>query len=231
MKTNSNKKTKNATTKAAPVKRQNHQVRIIGGVWKRSLLSVVDAEGLRPTPDRVRETLFNWLNHLLHSNWTGVHCLDLFAGSGALGFEAASRGAAQVIMVEAHTPAYKQLEQVRDKLQASQCKLIRADALKAVESMARQPQKMDVIFLDPPFEQDWLDRILPACASLLSPKGCIYVESEFPLAEATGDEATDEKLAKLLSGWHLIRADKAGSVYFHILQRNILPHEAHENQA
>lgn len=231
MKTNSNKKTKSATAKAAPVKRQNHQIRIIGGVWKRSLLSVVDAEGLRPTPDRVRETLFNWLNHLLHNNWTGVHCLDLFAGSGALGFEAASRGAAQVIMVEAHTPAYKQLEQVRDKLQASQCKLLRADALKAIDSMANQPQKMDVIFLDPPFEQDWLGRILPACAQVLSPKGCIYVESEFPLVETAGDEAANEKIAKLLSGWQLIRADKAGSVYFHILQRNILPHEAHENQA
>ncbi|PXX42012.1 16S rRNA (guanine(966)-N(2))-methyltransferase RsmD [Undibacterium pigrum] len=231
MKTNSNKKTKSAAAKAAPVKRQNHQIRIIGGVWKRSLLSVVDAEGLRPTPDRVRETLFNWLNHLLHNNWTGVHCLDLFAGSGALGFEAASRGAAQVIMVEAHTPAYKQLEQVRDKLQASQCKLLRGDALKAIESMANQPQKMDVIFLDPPFEQDWLGRILPACAQVLSPKGCIYVESEFPLVETAGDEAGNEKIAKLLSGWQLIRADKAGSVYFHILQRNILPHEAHENQA
>jgi len=231
MKTNSNKKTKSATAKAAPVKRQNHQIRIIGGVWKRSLLSVIDAEGLRPTPDRVRETLFNWLNHLLHNNWTGVHCLDLFAGSGALGFEAASRGAAQVIMVEAHTPAYKQLEQVKDKLQASQCKLLRADALKAIESMANQPQKMDVIFLDPPFEQDWLGRILPACAQVLSAKGCIYVESEFPLVETAGDEAVNEKIAKLLGGWQLIRADKAGSVYFHLLQRNILPHEAHENQA
>ncbi|MFZ6711349.1 16S rRNA (guanine(966)-N(2))-methyltransferase RsmD [Undibacterium sp. TC9W] len=231
MKTNSNKKTKNTAAKAAPVKRQHHQVRIIGGVWKRSLLSVVDAEGLRPTPDRVRETLFNWLNHLLHNNWSGVHCLDLFAGSGALGFEAASRGAAQVIMVEAHTPAYRQLEQVRDKLQASQCKLLRADALKAVEGMANQAQKMDVIFLDPPFEQDWLARILPACAPLLSAKGCIYVESEFSLEVSSGDAATDEKLAKLLNEWQVIRADKAGSVYFHILQRNILPHEAHENQA
>ncbi|MFZ6733274.1 16S rRNA (guanine(966)-N(2))-methyltransferase RsmD [Undibacterium sp. Ji42W] len=231
MKTNSNKKTKNTAAKAVPVKRQHHQVRIIGGVWKRSLLSVVDAEGLRPTPDRVRETLFNWLNHLLHNNWTSVHCLDLFAGSGALGFEAASRGAAQVIMVEAHTPAYKQLEQVRDKLQASQCKLLRADAYKAVEGMANQPQKMDVIFLDPPFEQDWLERILPACAPLLSAKGYIYVESEFSLEVSSGDVAIDEKLVKLLSGWQVICADKAGSVYFHILQRNILPHEAHENQA
>jgi len=231
MKTNSNKKTKNTSAKAGPVKRQNHQVRIIGGLWKRSLLSVVDAEGLRPTPDRVRETLFNWLNHILHNNWNEVHCLDLFAGSGALGFEAASRGATQVIMVEAHTPAYKQLEQVRDKLQASQCKLLRADALKVVESMASQPQKMDVIFLDPPFEQGWLERILPASAPLLSPKGCIYIESEFSLAESSGDAATDEKIAKLLSGWQLIRADKAGTVFFHILQRSIMTHEAHENQA
>ena len=217
MKTNSKKPT--------TIKRPSHQIRIIGGQWKRSLLSVIEADGLRPTPDRVRETLFNWLNHLLDNNWQRTVCLDLFAGSGALGFEAASRGAAQVYMVESHTPAYKQLEQVKDKLQASQCHLVRGDAFKAVESMFNRQQKVDVIFLDPPFEQDWLARILPVCANILNNKGCIYVESEFSLAEA------DEELAKLLSGWQLIRADKAGSVFFHILQRSILPHEAHENQA
>ncbi len=221
MKTNSKKPT--------TVKRSSHQVRIIGGQWKRSLLSVIDAEGLRPTPDRVRETVFNWLNHLFDHSWGQVTCLDLFAGSGALGFEAASRGAAQVYMVESHTPAYKQLEQVKEKLQAQQCNLIRADALKAVEGMISRRQKVDLIFLDPPFEQDWLTRMLPLCAQISSDKAYLYVEAEFSLAEAEDD--TVEKLAKLLNGWQLIRADKAGSVYFHILQRSISPHEAHENQA
>ncbi|MCH8621367.1 16S rRNA (guanine(966)-N(2))-methyltransferase RsmD [Undibacterium sp. TS12] len=221
MKTNSKKPT--------TIKRSNHQVRIIGGQWKRSLLSVVEAEGLRPTPDRVRETAFNWLSHLFDNNWDKLVCLDLFAGTGALGFEAASRGAAQVTMVEAHTPAYKQLEQVKDKLQASQCDLLRADALKVLDGMINRQQKQDLIFLDPPFGQDWLSRILPLCAQVLSDRGCLYVEAEFSLAEAEGDAM--DKLHKLLSGWQLVRADKAGSVYFHILQRNILPHGAHENQA
>lgn len=217
MKTNSKKTT--------IIKRSNHQVRIIGGMWKRSLLTVVDAEGLRPTPDRVRETVFNWLNHLFDNTWSRVMCLDLFAGSGALGFEAASRGAAQVYLVESHAPAYRQLEQVKEKLQASQCHLVRADAARATEMMIGRQQKMDLIFLDPPFGQDWLSRILPLCMQLLNNRGYLYVEAELSLAEP------DEELAKLLSGWQLIRADKAGSVFFHILQRNILPHEAHENQA
>ena len=82
---------------AKPVNRGPQQVRIIGGVWKRTPLPVINAEGLRPTPDRVRETVFNWLNHLLDGGWQRMACLDLFAGTGALGFEAASRGAAKVV--------------------------------------------------------------------------------------------------------------------------------------
>src|SRR3954464_6268242 len=87
-----------------------HQIRIIGGQWKRTPLPVLDAEGLRPTPDRVRETVFNWLTHLFDGVWEGIDCLDLFAGSGALGFEAASRGAAHVTMVELGTAAVRQLD-------------------------------------------------------------------------------------------------------------------------
>ena len=91
-------------------KSSSHQIRLIGGLWKRSVLSVICADGLRPTPDRVRETVFNWLNHLVDGHWQNLRCLDLFAGSGALGFEAASRGASQVTMVECHTPAFRQLQ-------------------------------------------------------------------------------------------------------------------------
>lgn len=116
----------------------NHQVRIIGGRWKRTVLAVVTAEGLRPTPDRVRETVFNWLTHLLDNDWSRLRCLDLFAGSGALGFEAASRGAAAVTMVEAHTPAVRQLEAVRERLGAPDIAIVRADAQAFAKSRIAQ---------------------------------------------------------------------------------------------
>ena len=205
------------TKKPVSPQRAAHQVRIIGGQWKRSLLSVIEADGLRPTPDRVRETTFNWLNHLVDAHWAPITCLDLFAGSGALGFEAASRGASKVVMVESHTPAFKQLEQVKAKLQANQCQLVRGDAVKVVTHAASQGQKFDVIFLDPPFEQSWLEKILPLCTEIIHSKSYVYVESEFALDAENGDE----NMQSLLSGWQLIRADKAGSVYFHILQRSI----------
>ena len=112
------------------------QVRIIGGQWKRTPLPVIDAEGLRPTPDRVRETLFNWLDHLLDRDWHARRCLDLFAGSGALGFEAASRGAAAVLMVEALPSACKVLQATRDKLNAAQVEIRRSDALPLLGSLA-----------------------------------------------------------------------------------------------
>ncbi|MBC7405002.1 MAG: 16S rRNA (guanine(966)-N(2))-methyltransferase RsmD [Cytophaga sp.] len=198
--------------------RLTHQVRLIGGMWKRTPLDVISAEGLRPTPDRVRETVFNWLNHLYDANWQGLRCLDLFSGSGALGFEVASRGAAHVTMVEVHTPAFRQLEQVKQKLGASQIELIRGDALSVASSMVARQQRFDLILLDPPFNQDVLQKILPSCARLLSDKGLLYVEAEHVLMSNPQSE-------DYLSGWQVIRADKAGSVYFHILQRNILAHD------
>jgi len=218
---------KTKTKKPVSPQRVAHQVRIIGGQWKRSLLSVIEADGLRPTPDRVRETTFNWLNHLFNANWAQVSCLDLFAGSGALGFEAASRGARLVTMVESHTPAFKQLEQVKAKLEAHQCQLLRGDAGKVITSAAAEGKKFDLILLDPPFGQGWLAKILPVCRETLSNDGYVYVEAEFPLDE----QSSEPDMLELLSGWQVIRADKAGSVYFHILQRNILQHNAHENQA
>lgn len=204
-----------------------HQVRIIGGLWKRTPLNVIVAEGFRPTPDRVRETVFNWLNFLLAGGWQDMRCLDLFAGSGALGFEAASRGAAQVVMVECHTPAYLQLEQVRQKLAASQIELLRADALKVLASMVARQQRFDVIFLDPPFGQDMLPTILPLCAHLLADKGLLYVEAEYALLSGESEQNRQDWLV----GWEVIRADQAGSVFFHILQRNISAHKVHDNQA
>lgn len=193
-----------------------HQVRIIGGQWKRSPLPVPDGEGLRPTPDRVRETVFNWINHLMAGEWQDMRCLDLFAGTGVLGFEAASRGAAKVVMVEMHTPALRQLEISRDKLNAGQVSLVRGDAIAfaqaAQKALPNDDGQFDLIFLDPPYQQDWLAKILPLCAPLLASDGLIYVEAEFSL---TGDPAPE-----WLQNWELLRADKAGAVFYHLLRVN-----------
>jgi 16S rRNA (guanine966-N2)-methyltransferase len=188
-----------------------HQVRIIGGQWKRTLLPVPAAEGLRPTPDRVRETVFNWLGHLLPIDWPQMRCLDLFAGTGALGFEAASRGAAQVLMVEYHTPAARQLEATKTKLDAAQVQILRADAMGAAEKLASAGSKFDLIFLDPPYRQDWLGKVLPLCERLLAPGGLLYLEAE----QALEADALPDWLAQ----WRLVRADRAGSVFYHLLQR------------
>ena len=201
---------------AAKGSRPAHQVRIIGGQWKRTPLPVLDAEGLRPTPDRVRETVFNWLNHLLDGAWQDVACLDLFAGTGALGFEAASRGAKRVLMVEAGGQAIRQLEATRVKLNAAQVDIVRGDALLTAQGMTApeysENTRFDVIFLDPPYHQDWLAKTLPLCKRLLAEGGLVYAESEKPL---DADSA-----AEWMSGWNIVRADKAGMVFYQLLQRN-----------
>lgn len=192
--------------------RPAQQVRIIGGQWKRTPLPVLDAEGLRPTPDRVRETVFNWLNHLLDGNWSKVRCLDLFAGTGALGFEAASRGAASVTMVEDNPAAVRQLETIKAKLNAEQVAVRRGDALSVASRAADTASRFELIFLDPPYHQDWLAKILPLCARLLTDGGLVYAESELAL--------DGEMPLEWLAGWDVIRADKAGMVFYHLLQRN-----------
>jgi 16S rRNA (guanine966-N2)-methyltransferase len=184
------------------------QVRIIGGQWKRTPLPVLDAEGLRPTPDRVRETVFNWLEHLFDHGWDKVRCLDLFAGSGALGLEAASRGAAQVVMVETLPAAVQQLQATCDKLRAAQVDVRRGDALAHAGMLSRSAQKFDLIFLDPPYHQDILQRMLPECAQLLAPEGLLYVE-----AETTLD--TTPQMA-WLQDWRVVRTDRAGMVFYHL---------------
>ncbi|QBP77394.1 16S rRNA (guanine(966)-N(2))-methyltransferase RsmD [Herbaspirillum huttiense] len=195
-----------------PVNRGPHQVRIIGGQWKRTPLPVLDAEGLRPTPDRVRETVFNWITHLIDGAWEQVACLDLFAGSGALGFEAASRGARRVVMVENSSPAVRQLEANRDKLKADKLAIVRGDALAAVQSAAqREPGGYGLVFIDPPYHQGWLEKVLPACMPLLTPSGLVYAEAEYPL---DGEQAPE-----WMQDWEVVRADKAGMVFYHLLQR------------
>lgn len=193
-----------------------HRIRIIGGQWKRTPLAVLDAEGLRPTPDRVRETVFNWLHHLLDGRWGHIACLDLFAGTGALGFEAASRGAARVVMCEISITACAQLEATKEKLHAAQVHIVRGDALATAHNLNvridDQQSRFNVIFLDPPYHHSWLAKLLPICEQLLTVDGLVYAESEQPL---DGDAAPD-----WLGGWAVIRAGKAGIVFYNLLRRN-----------
>lgn len=176
-----------------------NSVRIIGGQYRRRVLKFPDSEGLRPTPDRVRETLFNWLGQELD----GWHCLDLFAGSGALGFEAASRGAARVVMVEQSPKVLAALRQNAEMLQnPREVEIIRADALQYLTS---PKAKFDLIFLDPPYKKGWIPRLEPLLPGVLNEDGVIYVEAEHEI-ESLGD-------------WRAERHGKAGEVHFHLLRR------------
>ncbi|WP_322091517.1 16S rRNA (guanine(966)-N(2))-methyltransferase RsmD [Paraburkholderia bannensis] len=182
-----------------------HTIRIIGGDWKRTPLPVLNLDGLRPTPDRVRETLFNWLGQRLD----GLRCLDLFAGSGALGFEAASRGAGRVVMVERSGRAVAQLRANQQRLGARTIEIAEADALRLAANLA--PGSFDVVFLDPPFgDEALLARSLELAAPLVAADGWLYVESGEPV-----DPATQPALA----GWTVVREGKAGAVRYHLLQR------------
>lgn len=181
-----------------------HTIRIIGGDWRRTPLPVLDLDGLRPTPDRVRETLFNWLGQRLD----GQRCLDLFAGSGALGFEAASRGAARVVMVERNARAARQLRENQARLSANVIEIAEADALRLASSLA--PGSFDVVFLDPPFGDGVLAHALELAAPLVAADGFLYVESGEPI-ELDG-------LAPL-AGWTIARRGKAGAVHYHLLRR------------
>ena len=190
---------------ASSARGKPHTIRIIGGDWKRTPLPVLDLDGLRPTPDRVRETVFNWLGQRLD----GQRCLDLFAGSGALGFEAASRGAASVVMVERNARAAQQLRENQAKLAARMIEIAEADALRLAASLA--PRSFDVVFLDPPFADDAvLSRALTLAAPLVADGGALYVECGAPL---TLD------LLPQGEGWAIVRAAKAGAVHYHLLQR------------
>ena len=179
-----------------------HEVRIIGGAWKRSKLPVADRPGLRPTPDRVRETVFNWLGQTL----TGWRCLDAFAGSGALGFEAASRGAAEVVLLERDGGLIASLAASKARLQAGAVRIERADAM---AWMARTPAaSFDLVFLDPPFDSGLLDGALAAAARIVSAGGFVYAESGTPLAALPAG-----------AGLEPFRASRAGAVHFQLFRR------------
>jgi 16S rRNA (guanine(966)-N(2))-methyltransferase RsmD len=179
------------------------EVRVIGGSWKRSKLPVADRPGLRPTPDRVRETLFNWLGQTL----AGWRCVDAFAGSGALGFEAASRGAAEVVLLERDPALVASLVATKERLQATAIRVERADAL---QWLARAPERgFELVFLDPPFDSPLLERAVPSAARIVAPSGFVYVESPTPLAETVAASA----------GLAPFRSARAGAVHFALWRR------------
>ncbi len=171
---------------------RSNSVRIIGGEWRRRLIHFPDQADLRPTPDRVRETLFNWLGQDL----AGDICLDLFAGSGALGFEAASRGASQVVMVECDARIFRALQATHANLGAVQVELVRADALAFLRSDTR---RYDVVFLDPPYHLSLLPRLLPLLPARLNGGARIYIESD--------------RLPELPKGFEVLRQSRAGRVH------------------
>ena len=181
-----------------------NQVRIVGGTWRSRLVRFHDRPGLRPTPDRVRETLFNWLGQDL----TGRVALDLYAGSGALGFEAASRGARRVVMVERDAATVRALDAACATLEARQVEVVRSDAL---EFLQRERTQYDVIFLDPPFADAPWDALFKRLPARLAADAVVYCESGRPVQPR--------------DGWTVHRAGRAGQVHYALLKRTA--HEPH----
>ena len=183
--------------KAAGARR--HEVRIIGGQWRRSLLPVADKPGLRPTPDRVRETLFNWLGQDL----SGWRVLDAFAGSGALGFEAASRGAAEVLLVEQEGDLVRLLDAARERLKATNLRVQRGDGLAQLRSATA---RYELVLLDPPFGTGLGATALAAAARAVAPGGWVYLE------------AGEAPPAALPAGLQPYRSGRAGAVHYALFQ-------------
>lgn len=181
------------------------QIRIIGGVWRGRKLKVPTMTDLRPTPDRVRETLFNWLNLKIQD----AHCLDLFAGSGALGMEALSRGAASVVFIDQSSEVIKLLQEELAHFKANNATVYRAN----VPTQLKLPEHVfDIVFLDPPFKSDLL---IPTCFyleenSYLANNALIYLEASQSLQEND-----------LPSNWTILKSKKAGQVAYHLVQRRI----------
>lgn len=176
-------------------------IRIIGGLYRGKKLHFPTVAGLRPTPDRIRETLFNWLMHDIK----GAHCLDAFAGSGALGLEAFSRGAGQVVFLEQSPEAYANLHKIILKFNSQNLKLFKANALNYLQQCA---EPFDIIFLDPPFAQNYLPQCVSdiALSPILKRGGLIYLESNAPV---TLNE----------HHWRQIKLKQAGQVLYGLFEK------------
>ena len=173
-----------------------NQVRIGGGLWRSRIIRFPDGAGLRPTPDRVRETLFNWLGQRLD----GKTCLDLYAGSGALGFEALSRGASEVVMVEQSRQVAQTLKDNGLLLKASALTVINGDAL---QYLCGTPRRFDIVFLDPPYQQSLLPQTLNLIAPWLADGALVYAESELGVTPSPD--------------WKILKQSRAGQVNFRLM--------------
>lgn len=174
-------------------------VKISAGLWRSRLLKFPEATGLRPTPDRVRQTVFNWLGQDL----TGKVCLDLFSGTGVMGFEALSRGAKSVTLIEKNVLVVKALKDNQRLLHATSADIVQKDAL---AFLAANVAQFDVVFCDPPYDCNMLNLVLPLLHQSLSPNGVVYAEAEYAI-QTTSD-------------WQVLKNGKAGNVYYHLLKSN-----------
>ena len=181
--------------------------RIIGGVWRGRRLPVPPEPGVRPTPDRVRETLFNWLAPVI----PGARCLDLYAGSGALGLEALSRGAAQVVFVDRSAPVCRAQGEALGILGAKGAEVRR---MEAEAYLAGPSEPFDAVFLDPPFRQGLVEATLGrlAAGGWLAPGACVYIEHE-----------REAGAPVLPPGWTLVRSATAGQVRYHLARPGTVP--------
>ncbi len=201
MKTGKPNKARSTAAKAGP----GRTLRIIGGGWRGRKIQFPPVEAIRPTPDRVRETVFNWLQQDIG----GSRCLDLYAGSGALGLEALSRGAAQVVFVDVEEAVGRHLSQTLAQLDCNRGQVVCADAARYLKGA---PQAFDIVFLDPPYAERALT---DACHRLdergwLRPGGLAYLED----ASAAG-------VPVLPAGWTLLRSKRAGEVGYHLARRDL----------
>jgi 16S rRNA (guanine966-N2)-methyltransferase len=181
-----------------------NRLRIIGGSWRSRQIIFPNASGLRPTPSRVRETLFNWLRYDI----VGARCLDLYAGSGALGFEAASRGAALVVLVDCNPEVCAML---RDNIERLNARRMEVEPVETIHLLSRPPPRdFDLVFIDPPFRQG----LIPLCCHRLEENGWlarnakIYIESEAETA-----------LSGIPEEWAELRSKTAGEVHYCLYSR------------
>lgn len=185
--------------------KNKNQLRIIAGEWRGRKLPFIALEGLRPTPDSVRETLFNWLQNIIY----GARCLDLYSGSGALGFEAISRGASEVVMLDNQNKVTRQLQENSQLLACDKANIHCQNALNYLENKALEP--FNIVFIDPPYNKNLVE---PTCRLLedngwLAPDALIYLEVEKGLYQLP-----------VPNNWELLRSKKAGHVSYHLLQRH-----------
>lgn len=195
-------------SKVAKPRQGNGQLRIIGGIWRGRKLSFLDREGLRPTTDRVRETLFNWLQ----VDVPGSRCLDLFAGSGALGFEAASRGAAKVLMVDNEIDTVDTLKSNINLLSARQISVVCSDAIRYLSSTK---EIFDIVFIDPPYRSE----VIAQCCHLLESEHCLSDHAKI-YVECDSRQDLSKESNDLPDNWQCLKHKTAGQVGYHLFERN-----------